>query len=120
MRTGEEEFMKKATKLCENCKHVIQVTKSNIQLKSVDVGLDEPILVTYMECPVCGDITLCQLDTEDTYALGINLAKKERLRNQGKLTKGQKQRLQQLNKQLCNKRGNLKPYWGQVYQLICD
>ena len=115
-----EVAMNKYKKLCENCKVVMDISPQVLHLEEVYVGIKEPLLVTYIECPTCGEKSLAQLDTIETKYLGSKVGKLHLLRSQGKLSKTQKLRLQQLDKQLCNKRANLKQYRGQVNQLICE
>lgn len=109
---------KKYTVYCENCKGKIELTPTLLQEKVITMGGEE-LIATYIECPVCGQISLKQLDTYKSKMLALKLTKKKlRQQHSNKAAAPKdKKRLQQLDKQLSNIRGVLNTkYWAKVHQ----
>lgn len=103
---------------CSNCGYAITITPDTVKEKTFD---NEPsIIATYVECPVCGERLLKQLDTESTSKMAHHGVKLEMLQRQGKkLNNKQKSRLNKIEKYLFNTRKNLNLlYWDEIYQLL--
>lgn len=122
---------KKKICVCHNCYYEIVVSPTSVKEKTFELNITEkisgeeithPITVTatYVECPVCGERLLKQLDTEESSRQAIKGVKLTLLQQQGKkLTQAQKRRLQSIERMLYNTRKNLKRlYWDEIYQSL--
>lgn len=109
--------IKKQKKVCRcyNCGYDITISLDTVKEKAFDT-----IIATYVECPVCGERLLKQLDTEETQAKAEKGVKLEMMKRSGKkLSTAQKKRLKSIEAMLCNTRKNLKMlYWDEVYQSL--
>lgn len=116
---------------CHNCGYNVPISPDTVKEKTFEVnttekllgeGITQPIAIiaTYVECPVCGERLLKQLDNELTYEKAKQGAKLELLQRRGKkLSDKQKQRLKSINSVLSNTRGKLnKAYWDETYQSL--
>lgn len=110
---------------CGNCGYDITITPDTVKEKTFDeyvpvVDKEMPIIATYIECPVCGERLLKQLDTEHTSKLAQHGVRLEMLQRQGKkLNDKQKSRLKKIEKHLFNTRKSLNLlYWDEIYQLL--
>ena len=106
---------KKKVCRCYNCDYDITISPDTVKEKTFD-----GIIATYVECPVCGERLLKQLDTEETRAKAEKGVKLELLQKSGKkLSPAQKRRLQSIETMLYNKRKILKEmYWDETYQSL--
>lgn len=104
---------------CHNCGYMVSISPDTVKEKTFEV-LGDTLIATYVECPVCGERLLKQLDNELTYDKAKQGAKLELLQRQGKkLNDKQKQRLKSINSMLSNTRGKLnKIYWNETYQSL--
>lgn len=100
---------------CYNCNYDITISPDTVKEKTF-----ENVIATYVECPVCGERLLKQLDTEETQAKAEKGVKLEMIQMSGKkLSPAQKRRLQSIETMLYNIRKNLKElYWDEVYQSL--
>lgn len=100
---------------CYNCGYDVAISLDTVKEKTFG-----EIIATYVECPVCGERLLKQLDTEETQAQAGKGVKLELLQKSGKkLSLAQKRRLQSIEMMLYNKRKILKKmYWDETYQLL--
>lgn len=100
---------------CQNCGYRVTISPDTVKEKTF-----EHVIATYVECPVCGERVLKQLDTEETRQKALKGAKMELLQKQGrKLTDKQKSSLKSINKMLSNKRSQLKKlYWDETYYIL--
>lgn len=116
---------------CHNCGYNVPISPDTVKEKTFEVNTTEKLLgeeithpiaimATYVECPVCGERLLKQLDNELTYEKAKQGAKLELLQRRGKkLSDKQKQRLKSINSVLSNTRGKLnKAYWDETYQSL--
>lgn len=105
---------------CHNCGYMVSISPDTVKEKTFGNNLEDAIIATYVECPVCGERLLKQLDNELTYEKAKQGAKLELLQRQGKkLNDKQKQRLKSINSVLSNTRGKLnKLYWDETYQSL--
>lgn len=110
---------------CSNCGYDIMITPDTVKEKTFGkhmpvVDKEMPIIATYIECPVCGELLLKQLDTERTSKMAQHGVKLEMLQRQGKkLNNKQKARLKKIEKDLFNTRKSLNLlYWDEIYQLL--
>ena len=116
---------------CHNCGYMVSISPDTVKEKTFEVNITEnllgegithpiAIIATYVECPVCGERLLKQLDDELTLERAKHGAKLELLQRQGKkLNDRQKQRLKSINAVLSNTRGKLnKTYWDEIYQSL--
>jgi len=105
---------------CHNCDYMVPISPDTVKEKTFGNNLEDAIIATYVECPVCGERLLKQLDNELTYEKARQGAKLELLQRQGKkLNDKQKQRLKSINSMLSNTRGKLnKLYWDETYQSL--
>ena len=105
---------------CHNCGYQVLISPDTVKEKTFGNNLEDAIIATYVECPVCGERLLKQLDNELTYEKARQGAKLELLQRQGKkLNDKQKQRLKSINSVLSNTRGKLnKLYWDETYQSL--
>lgn len=101
--------------VCVNCGHAIQILPKTV--KELDV---DGIIATYVECPVCGERLLKQLDTQESQELVNKIMKLELRSNEGKsLSDKEKKRLKSAKLALFNKRLQLrKNYWDEIYQSL--
>lgn len=105
---------------CPNCGYVTQITPKTIKEKTFGNNLEDAIIATYVECPVCGERLLKQLDTVETQRLAKQgVALQIQQRKGKKLTEKQKKKLKSIEKTLFNTRSELnKRYWEQTYQSL--
>ena len=101
---------------CPNCTYVIRISPDNVKEKT----FSSKLTATYVECPVCGEKILKQLDTEETLSLAEKGVKLELLQRKGKkLSDKQKARLKSIEQMLSNKRKKLNElYWEEIYQSL--
>lgn len=106
---------KKKVCQCNNCGYSIAITPDTVKEKTF-----EEIIAIYVECPVCGEKILKQLDTPETQEEAQRGVKLTLLRDKGKkLSEGQNRRLQSIEKELYNKRLKLNSlYWDEIYQSL--
>lgn len=106
---------KKNTCSCTNCKYQVLISPDTVKEKTFG-----SVIATYVECPVCGERLLKQLDTEKTRELAERGVKLEMLQRQGKkLSDKQKSRLKNIEKMLFSTRQNLKHlWWDEIYQSL--
>lgn len=104
---------------CHNCGYMVLISPDTVKEKTFGI-LGDTLIATYVECPVCGERLLKQLDNELTYEKAKQGAKLELLQRQGKkLNDKQKQRLKSINSMLSNTRGKLNnAYWDETYQSL--
>lgn len=114
MIRAKKQQKKKACR-CYNCGYDITISPDTVKEKTFG-----GIIATYVECPVCGERLLKQLDTEETRAKAEKGVKLELLQKSGKkLSPAQKRRLQSIETMLYNKRKILKEmYWDETYQSL--
>lgn len=100
---------------CYNCGYDITISPDTVKKKTFG-----EVIATYVECPVCGERLLKQLDTEETQAKAEKGIKLEMMQRSGKkLSPAQKKKLQSIESMLYNRRKMLKElYWVRVYQLL--
>lgn len=104
---------------CENCGSRIKLSPSVLKEHFIDSIADKGLFATYIECSVCGERLLKQLDTSETLKLRDKVVKLKLLQKRGKLSNKDKQRLLMLDRKLNNIRKNLnKIYWDEVYQFL--
>lgn len=121
----------KHTCRCLNCDYMVPVSPDTVKEKTFMLDITEKlseedithpvaVIATYVECPVCGERLLKQLDTPETQKKAQTGTKLELLQRQGKkLNDKQKQRLKSINSMLSNTRGKLKKaYWDEIYQSL--
>ena len=110
-------FLKPKRNLCRclNCGYAVQITPENVKERTFEYAI-----ATYIECPVCGEKILKQLDTEETQKLAEKGVFFELLKRQGKrLSERQKRQLKSIEKTLFNTRSELnKRHWEQTYQSL--
>jgi len=117
IRTKKAKITERKT-TCYNCGQTIDLTPQAIKRKDFDMGIK--VIATYIECPVCGENMLKQLDTEETY----NVLNPQRMKlvlkqKNTKLSPKQKDKLSKLNRSIDNTRQKIKPlFWDKVYQLL--
>lgn len=100
---------------CVNCGNVTPISPQTVKEKTFD-----DIIAMYIECPVCGEKILKQLDTEVTQEQAQKGVKLDLLKREGKkLSDSQKKRLQSIERELYNKRLELNSlYWDEIYQSL--
>lgn len=107
---------------CHNCGYNIKIIPKTVKEKTFDksVKAREALIATYIECPVCGERLLKQLDTEQTNKIAQQSVKLELLKRHGKkLSDKQKLRLKKIEKYLFDTRKSLNLlYWDEIYQLL--
>lgn len=106
--------------VCNNCGYSTQLTPSTIkETKILDIS-DSNLYALYIECPVCGERTLKQLDNDKTNELRLVVVKLKLMQRKGKkLSDKQKKRLFKFDFELNNIRKSLNTlYWDEVYQLL--
>lgn len=101
--------------VCNNCGYRITIMPENIHESTMG-----DLIATYIECPVCGERILEQLDTEETVALAEKGVKLQLLQRKGrKLSESQKKRLQSIETKLFKIRLQLrKQHWNEIYQSL--
>lgn len=115
---------KKQRKTCKclNCQYDIQIGPGTVkeELYPNFYG-KETIVATYLECPVCGEKILKQLDTEKSREMAEKGVKLEWMQRDKKkqLSPKQKQRLKDIEKMLSRIRSQLNSaYWDEIYQSL--
>lgn len=105
---------------CPNCDYDIQITPDNVKEKTFGNTLEDAITATYVECPVCGEKILKQLDSSETLEMAEKGVKLELIQRKGKkLSDKQKTRLKSIEQMLSNKRKQInEAYWEKIYQLL--
>lgn len=105
---------------CHNCNYGINITPDTVKEKTFEDTFETAITATYVECPVCGERLLKQLDTSKTMELAEKGVKLEMLQKRGKkLSDKQKNRLKGIERVLSNTRKKLKDrYWDEIYQSL--
>lgn len=104
---------------CENCKSEIKLSPSVLKEHFIDSIADRGLFATYIECSICGERLLKQLDTAETLEFRDKVVKLKLLQKKGKLSDKDKKRLLTLDRKLNNIRKNLnKIYWDEVYQFL--
>ena len=104
---------------CDNCGQTTKLSPSVLKEHFIDSIADKGLFATYIECSVCGERLLKQLDTAETLEFRDKVVKLKLLQKRGKLSKKDKQRLLTLDKKLNNIRKNLnRIYWDEVYQFL--
>lgn len=105
---------------CHNCGYSVTINPNTIKEKTLVFFEHETVIATYIECPVCGERLLKQLDTPETQRKAMRGATLEVQQRQGKkLADKQKKRLKSINKMLDNERSKLNAqYWDEVYQSL--
>lgn len=77
------------------------------------------ITATYIECPVCGEKILKQLDTQYTLDLAKIGVKLEALKRCGHIKSKQMKKLKSAEKELFNIRKSInEEHWDRVYQQL--
>ena len=111
---------KAKTCTCPNCKYGIVIQPSAVKEQVFDADVIETIIATYIECPVCGEKILKQLDTERSHKLARTGAKLELIKRQGtKLLPKQKQKLQSIENTLGEIRTQLQnDFWDEIYRSL--
>lgn len=111
--------IRKQTTKCDNCGYSTQLTPSILKEEEFNVEGNK-ITALYVECPVCGEKTLKQLDNNESLELKPVVVKLKLVQRKGrKLSDKQKRRLFKLDKELNNIRKTLNTaYWDEVYQLL--
>lgn len=107
---------------CPNCNYDIRISPGNVKEKTFESlhSRDQLITATYIECPVCGERLLKQLDTPETAEIAEKGVKLELLQRKGKkLSDKQKARLKSIEQILFNARKKLNEiYWDEIYQSL--
>lgn len=107
--------MKRYKLKCPNCKAEYTLTAGLIQEKDFN-----GVIASYVECPVCGENILLQLDSTKTKQIAKKAVKYELLRlKRKKLSPKQKKEMISLNSQLIIQRKKLnKDYWDSIHQQL--
>lgn len=106
---------------CPNCFYEITIVPERVKEKTFDIDVALTVTATYVECPVCGENILKQLDDYDTLetsrqGIKLDLLKRD---SKKKLSKAQRTRLQSIETMLYNRRLQLKKkYWDEIYQSL--
>ena len=105
---------------CNNCGFQVLISPDSVKEKTFGNTLKDAIIATYVECPVCGEKNLKQLDTESTRQLAEKGVKLDLLQKRGKkLSDKQKVKLKSIERQLSNDRKLInKAFWDKIYQLL--
>ena len=104
---------------CDNCGQTTKLSPSVLKEHFIDSIADKGLFATYIECSVCGERLLKQLDTAETLEFRDKVVKLKLLQKKGKLSDKDKKRLLMLDRKLNNIRKNLnKIYWDEVYQFL--
>ena len=106
---------KKKVCQCNNCGYNILITPDTVKEKTF-----EKVIAIYVECPVCGEKILKQIDTPETQEKAQRGVKLTLLRERGKkLSEGQNKRLQSIERELYNTRLKINSlYWDEIYQSL--
>lgn len=106
---------KKKVCQCNNCGYNILITPDTVKEKTF-----ERVIAIYVECPVCGEKILKQIDTPETQEKAQRGVKLTLLRERGKkLSEGQNKRLQSIERELYNTRLKINSlYWDEIYQSL--
>lgn len=101
---------------CYNCGYEIQISPDTVKEKT----FEDTVIATYVECPVCGERLLKQLDTAETMEMAKKGVKLDLLQKKGKkLSDKQKNRLKSIELMLSNTRKKLRNvYWDEIYQSL--
>lgn len=101
---------------CYNCSRVIPISPDTVKEKTFDSG----VIATYIECPICGERLLKQLDIDQTREKAAKAVKLELLQRKGKkLSQRQKNWLKSTEKWIRNIRLKLNNlYWDEIYQSL--
>lgn len=113
---------------CENCGYNVTISQKTVHEKIFPGPMQcRPtgyLIATYVECPVCGECILKQLDTYDTIKLaekGVKLEIATKNKRAKKLSTEKKDKLKNITKVLCTKRQQLrKLYWNEASYRIND
>lgn len=113
---------------CENCGYNVTISQKTVHEKIFSGPMQcrptRYLIATYVECPVCGERILKQLDTYDTIKLskkGIKLEIATKNKRAKKLSTEKKDKLKNITKVLCTKRQQLrKLYWNEASYRIND
>ena len=105
---------------CYNCGYQVSITPNSVKEKTSVLYDDQVVIATYVECPVCGERLLKQLDTPETQRKARTGASIElQLRQGKKIPDKQKKRLKSIEKVLYNERLKLNAqYWDEIYQSL--
>ena len=96
---------KKTACKCPNCGNLVYISPEAIKEKT----LEDSLKATYLECPVCGERILKQLDTFHSLTLAEKSVKLHLQQRKGKkLSQKQKNRLQSIEEELYKIRLQLK------------
>lgn len=99
---------------CSNCGYKIHIGKDIIKEHTFN-----DIIATYIECPVCGENLLKQLDTKETLEVAKVGVKLESLRLGGHIKSKQAKKLKSIERKLYNMRKSLnKDNWDFIYQQL--
>lgn len=100
---------------CVNCGYVIKISPYSVKEQTFD-----DVIATYVECPVCGEKMLKQLDTAESQELAQKCVKLNIRQREGKkLTDKQKAKLRSAIRVLNNTRKQLnRAHWDEVYQSL--
>lgn len=103
---------------CYNCGNEMLLSPSLLQVE--DFEYEETVRATYVECPVCGEKMLKQLDTIKTYSEDTpKILKLTRMQRHRKLSQKQKFKLSKLERDVRNTRKSLQDrYHHEIYQLL--
>lgn len=116
IRTKKAKITERKT-TCYNCGQVINLTPHAIKQQEFDLGIK--LIATYIECPVCGEKMLKQLDTEQTQYDSHEVVRLTLKQRKQKLSKKQSSKLSQLNRHVNQTRQKIKSmFWDEVYQLL--
>lgn len=105
---------------CHNCGYQVAISPETVKEKTSILYDGQTVIATYIECPVCGERLLKQLDTQETMKKAKTGAHLEAQMRQGKkLSDKQKKRLKSIEKVLYNERSKLNAqYWDEIYQSL--
>lgn len=100
---------------CYNCGYDIPIIVDTVKEKTFN-----DVIATYVECPVCGERILKQLDTQETLEAAQVAVKYDSLRRTGKkLSKTQIQRWKKAELTLDKIRSQLnKDFWDEINQSL--
>lgn len=105
---------------CHNCGYQVSITPNSVKEKTAVLYDGQVVIATYIECPVCGERLLKQLDTQETMQKAkIGAGLELHMRQGKKLTDKQKKRLKSIEKMLDNERSKLNAqYWDEIHQSL--
>lgn len=112
---------KKKVTQCPNCQYNIQIHPDIVKEKLYPGSESSEVIATYIECPVCGERILKQLDTSESRALAMKGVKLELIQRDSKkkLSPKQKQRLKDIEMMLSRIRSQLNSaFWDEIYQSL--